>query len=110
MPRRLSPAKETGGDIMTPATSNPPLTQPLSDPRQVSTQSVAPSETTRPTTPPSREGGTTTFTSPITKTPDGWEALQRTDDLEELKNHSLATDFGSLSTTIRKQCEAGNTN
>ena len=56
MPSRSSPAEETGGARMTPATSKPPLTQPLSGPRQVSAQSVVPSETTRPTTPPSREG------------------------------------------------------
>ena len=88
MPAARSPEGDSGAPRMTPAMSMPPSTQPLSGPRQVSAQASTPSSTTRPMTPPSREGGVTTFDSATSKTSEGWDIVQQSDDVEELKRRA----------------------
>ena len=90
MPAARSPLGESSGEPMTVPASMPPSTQPLSEPRQVSTRSLpeSTSSTQRPITPPSREGPPSTFNSPITKSPGGWEVVQQSSDVEELKRRA----------------------
>ena len=90
MPAARSPFGESSGEPMTVPASMPPSTQPLSEPRQVSTRSLpeSTSSTQRPITPPSREGPPSTFNSPITKSPGGWEVVQQSSDVEELKRRA----------------------
>ncbi len=90
MPKVRSPFGESSGEPMTVPASMPPSSQPRSGPRQVSTQSLpaSSSSTQRPTTRPSREGPPSTFSLPIVKSPGGWDIVQQSSDVEELKRRA----------------------
>ncbi len=98
MPAARSPAGETGAARMTPKTSMPPSTQPTSG--RLSAPSVSPSSTTRPITPPSREEPANTFTSAITKTPEGWD-----EDVEELNRigSELVQPYGDVRRPVQRE-------
>ena len=83
-PSRASIFGDAGGMAMTRPAGSSDLTQPSSGPFQTSDQprSVFSSPTSRNTAPSPRDAGSTTFT--ITKTPEGRDVLQPSEDAEGL--------------------------
>ena len=77
-------AREAGGIRMNEPTDAPPRTQPF-DPRQISTESVSPSDTRRNTEPPSRDAGSTTFNTVLSFNEEGDPVVQQIEDLDELQ-------------------------
>ena len=87
-------AGDAGGIFMNEPTEAPPRTQPF-EPRQISTESVSPSETRRNMEKPSRDAGSTTFSTAPTFNAEGNLSSGESRMLEELARvaNELAQPF-----------------